>query len=186
MTYETPVGANMFAYCGNNPIKNKDPNGDVWETAFDIVSFGYSIADVATNPYDAWAWACLAGDFLDVAIPFVGGIGETTRAAKALSKADELLDTAADAVKIHGNSLNTTKKTVGYALVKNDTLEVMKYGETTRGTKRYTKKFYEENNVHMEIMETGSKREMHMWQHYKILDYKEKYGKRPIWNKSDW
>ena len=30
MTYETPIGANMFAYCGNNPIMREDSNGCFW------------------------------------------------------------------------------------------------------------------------------------------------------------
>ena len=30
MTYETPVGANMFAYCGNNPVMNVDHSGGFW------------------------------------------------------------------------------------------------------------------------------------------------------------
>ena len=35
MTYKTPVGANMFAYCMNNPVMGIDPSGD-WSTAATI------------------------------------------------------------------------------------------------------------------------------------------------------
>ncbi len=44
--------------------------------------------------------------------------------------------------KIHGNSLKTNKKTDLYALVDKNTGSIKKIGETTRGTARYTKKFY--------------------------------------------
>lgn len=29
MTYETPVGANMFAYCMNNPVRMVDDDGEL-------------------------------------------------------------------------------------------------------------------------------------------------------------
>ena len=62
----------------------------------------------------------------------------------------------------------------------------MKFGETTKGVKRYTKKFYEKNDVYMDIMDNGTKREMHFWQHEKILDYYNTFGKKPPMNKSFW
>ena len=88
--------------------------------------------------------------------------------------------------KVHGNSHKTTKKTYGYKIVNKDNI-VMKYGETTRGTKRYTQKWYRENNYRMVIMATGTKKQMHQWQHEKILQYKKNNnGERPKLNKSDW
>jgi hypothetical protein len=87
----------------------------------------------------------------------------------------------------HGNSLNTTKPAKGYALRNNDTDDILKYGETTRGEKRYTQKYLIENNVYMDFQAKGTKREMHDWQHEKILDYKaNNNGQRPPLNKSDW
>ena len=63
----------------------------------------------------------------------------------------------------------------------------MKYGETTRGTKRYTKKFLKENNLEMNFEAKGSKRDMHGWQHDKILEHKANNGGgRPKLNKSDY
>ena len=103
-----------------------------------------------------------------------------------IDNADEVVDTMKTAEKIHGNSLSTTKETIGYALRKTDTDEIMKFGETTQGTKRYTKKFYRENGVYMDTMAAGSKYDMHMWQHNKILEYTQERGVRPPWNKSDW
>ena len=55
---------------------------------------------MVANPYDPWAWIGLAGDAADVLFPFVGGIGETTRALKAASQAAEMIDTASDAKKV--------------------------------------------------------------------------------------
>ncbi len=40
------TGANMFAYCGNNPITRRDISGCFWETFFDIVSLVSSVDDV--------------------------------------------------------------------------------------------------------------------------------------------
>ena len=45
------------------------------------------------NPDDPWAWIGLAGDIIDVAVPFVGGLGEATR---AISAATEVIDTVDD------------------------------------------------------------------------------------------
>ena len=64
--------------------------------------------------------------------------------------------------------------------------EIMKYGETTRGTKRYTQKFYRENDVYMEPMAKGTKYEMHYWQHERIQTFFNKYGHLPPMNKSFW
>ena len=69
---------------------------------------------------------------------------------------------------------------------KNGTDEIMKFGETTRGVKRYSKKFYIKNEVYMDIMVRGSKYDMHIWQHDQIIIYTQKNGIRPPWNKSNW
>ena len=91
------IGTNTYAYCGNDPITRRDASGCVWETAWDIVSLGVSVVDVCVNPADPWAWASLAGDVADVLIPFVGGIGEATRAigaARKLAKVDDVVEAA--------------------------------------------------------------------------------------------
>lgn len=52
---------------------------------------------------------------------------------------------------------------------------------------RYTKKYLKENNAYMDFQANGTKREMHDWQHEKILEYKaNNNGQRPPLNKSDW
>ena len=91
------IGNNMFTYCGNNPITRKDSDGKAFETVLDILSLGASIADVIQNPNNPWAWVGLAGDLIDVAVPFVAGVGETAKAisfvANAADTADDIYDT---------------------------------------------------------------------------------------------
>ena len=95
----------MYAYCGNNPVTRSDSGGDFWETALDVISVGASIAEVAINPADPWAWVGLAGDLVDL-VPFVTGIGETTRAIKmTVSLADGAEDVVSSARKSY-NALN--------------------------------------------------------------------------------
>ncbi|ASY42418.1 type IV secretion protein Rhs [Taylorella equigenitalis] len=87
----------------------------------------------------------------------------------------------------HGNSHQCSKKTYGYVLKDKDTDEILKFGETTNPKKRYSKSFLENENAWMEIITSGSKKDMHQWQHKEILNYKNSHGGfRPPLNKSDW
>ena len=88
--------------------------------------------------------------------------------------------------KVHGNSLDTDKPAIGYTLRDKDTGEILKYGETTRGSKRYTQKYLDEHNAVFLPEAKGTKREMHYWQHEKILDYMYVADQRPILNKTTW
>jgi len=87
---------------------------------------------------------------------------------------------------IHGNSLKTTKEAIGYTLRDKTTGDILKYGETTLGPRRYTSKFLNENNARMKIETSGTKYDMHFWQHNQILEYKRINGTRPRLNRSDW
>lgn len=86
----------------------------------------------------------------------------------------------------HGNSLKTNKKTDLYALRDNETGAVKKIGETTRGVKRYTKKYYAQNNVTMYIFDSGSKYRIHYQQNRIIRSYYKRFGRLPQLNKSFW
>lgn len=88
--------------------------------------------------------------------------------------------------KIHGNSLKTNKKTDLYALVDKNTGSIKKIGETTRGTARYTKKFYSDNNVVMKIIDSGSKRSMHYQQNRLLHKFFDSIGRLPALNKGFW
>ena len=87
-------------------------------------------------------------------------------------------------VSNHGNSIDTTKPANGYILKEKGTNRILKYGETMRGVKRYTQKFYKANNAYMDIVKSGTKREMHAWQHKMIEGYTYIMGERPPLNKS--
>ncbi|MDX2045473.1 MAG: polymorphic toxin-type HINT domain-containing protein, partial [Chitinophagaceae bacterium] len=95
--------------------------------------------------------------------------------------------------KTHGNKLDN-KPAEGYSLKDRSTGEVQKFGETTRGErkfgsgnqKRYSKKYLKENNLDYVKETQGGKKTMHKWQNKKITDYKSNNGKRPRLNKSDY
>lgn len=87
---------------------------------------------------------------------------------------------------MHGNSLKCDKTNYGYRLVDNDTGEIKNIGESKRVVKRYTKKFYLNTNTHMEIVTSGTKAEIYLWQHNQIVNYYNQYGKLPPLNKSFW
>ena len=86
----------MFAYCNNNPVIHQDTGGAALETVWDVTSLCFSVVEVCLNPADPWAWLGLVGDIVDVAVPFVGGIGEITR---TLGAADNAIDAAKNAYK---------------------------------------------------------------------------------------
>mgnify|MGYP003291804785 CR=1 FL=1 len=88
------LGNNMFAYCNNSPVMHKDTSGNALDTVLDFISLGTSIAEVALNPADPWAWMGIIGDVVDVAIPFVGGVGETMRLCGAIQGTTEVVSAA--------------------------------------------------------------------------------------------
>ena len=79
------LGYNLFAYCGNKPESRFDNLGFAWETIFDVISLGFSIAEVIADPYNPQAWFGLVGDAVDL-IPFVTGVGETIRGLRFVDK----------------------------------------------------------------------------------------------------
>ena len=103
----------MFAYCGNNPIARSDTTGNAWETIFDILTLGFSIAEVAANPYDPMAWIGLAGDLVDI-VPFVTGVGETVRGLRFADEVGNVLEIAEntdDAIDTYRSLRNLNKGT---------------------------------------------------------------------------
>ncbi|WP_431020672.1 RHS repeat-associated core domain-containing protein [Burkholderia cepacia] len=88
---------------------------------------------------------------------------------------------------LHGNDLDSKIPAIGYTLRDRTTGEILKYGETTRGKARYTEKYLDSVNADMFPEAAGTKRQMHCWQHQKILDYKAAHGgQRPRLNLSDY
>ena len=74
----------------------RDDGGEFWDTFFDVVSLAMSVVDVIANPSDAWAWAGLAGDTVDVLVPFLSGVGEATDAMRIADKAEDIVDAIDD------------------------------------------------------------------------------------------
>ena len=183
------LGNNMFAYCGNNPVVRRDETGAAFETVFDIISLGTSIIEVSCNPGDVGAWVGLVGDIIDVAVPFVAGVGETVRAVNAGRKiadaADDLNDARKVASKIHGNSLASNKINYGYQLIDKNN-NVVKYGESKNPLTRYSQKWLDEHGYKVQIKVAGTKRGVHEWQHYMIENYTLISGGRPELNRSLW
>lgn len=101
-TGQSYLGYNSFAYCGNDPVNRTDADGEFWDTVFDIVSLGFSIADVIQNPSDPWAWAGLIGDVVDL-VPFVTGVGELTKAAGAVADVADVIDDVHDTARALDN-----------------------------------------------------------------------------------
>jgi len=93
------LGYNAFAYCANNPVNYTDSSGNFFDTIFDVISIGFSIADVIANPTDPWAWAGLAGDLIDL-VPFVSGVGETVKAIGTVADVVDVVDDVRDAAKV--------------------------------------------------------------------------------------
>ena len=76
-----------------------DADGEAWETVWDIISLGSSIAEVVAMPTDPWAWAGLIGDIIDVALPGIGGLGETVDVVKTSVRVIDTGDNIIDAAK---------------------------------------------------------------------------------------
>ncbi len=109
------LGFNTYCYCNNSPIAFRDSLGSIVETIFDVASLGVSLIEVAINPGDPWAWAGLVGDALDL-IPFVTGLGETTRVVKTAREVTKYGDDVISAAKDLRNSKEvgkSLKKAVG-------------------------------------------------------------------------
>lgn len=85
----------------------------------------------------------------------------------------------------HGNSLDSQKENQLYNLLGKDG-NIQKIGETTRGFKRYSKKFLREKDLTMDFVEKGSKRYIHNLQHEKLIEFVKKYGVKPLLNKTLW
>jgi RHS repeat-associated protein len=202
-------GINLYSYTDGNPVTRIDRRGlaieTVWDAAnvaIDVASLGYNLdqGNYGEATLDALS---LILDGAATCIPFLpGGVGALRHTDEVLDlisgskKGDKLPDdvptgggagSASNNADVHGNNLNTQRPAEGYSLRDRDTGEVLKYGDTIQGKKRYSQKYLERVNGEMVFEAKGTKREMHYWQNRKIREYKECHGGcRPPLNKSDW
>lgn len=140
--------------------------------------------------------------YTDEVVEVVGDVvkygDEVEEVAEATLKygdeAEQVVAKQVDEISGHGNKLNN-KPAEGYTLRDKQSGDVKKYGETTRGEdkfgagkqRRYSKKYLKKNNVYYKKEASGTKKEMHAWQHKNIIDYKNANGgTRPGLNKSDY
>ena len=79
----------------------------------------------------------------------------------------------------HGNDLRSSKPAIGYSLRDRTSGELLKYGETTQGNARYTKAYLNSVNARMLQEASGTKAEMHDWQHDQILNFKNQNSGQP-------
>jgi hypothetical protein len=88
-----PQLANSYSYAGDNPIKDKDPNGRIIDT---LVDFGfiaydvYRVGDAYLNGGNVQEELGYLGlDVAGAAVPFATGFGAIARTAKIASKAEK-------------------------------------------------------------------------------------------------
>jgi hypothetical protein len=85
----------------------------------------------------------------------------------------------------HNNSLQSLAPSQGYTL-RDRAGNILKFGETTQGTRRYSRRYLKSIGADPFFEASGSKAEMYEWQHQQILLYKATHGgARPPLNKSD-
>ncbi len=86
---------------------------------------------------------------------------------------------------VHGNSLSSTRPTVGYIIRENGTGRILKFGETSNPVpqRRYTEQWYKANNAYMDPVKAGTKAEMHKWQSDRIRQYEKRHTVKPPLNK---
>jgi RHS repeat-associated protein len=99
-----PQSWNKYTYARNNPLKYNDPDGNIIETAWDVVNVGMDVVSLASNVAAGnWGGAALdaAGLIVDAvatAVPCVpGGAGVAIKAARA---ADKVVDVAKKVDKV--------------------------------------------------------------------------------------
>lgn len=205
--------SNMFAYAENNPIMNIDTDGNfaiaiIFTGAAVIAGTAYAINKMVEHHNTKGEigiadWARYVSEGAQKAVG-IASLGMTVQSAydaasftynahkvQAVQSQKNVQSASVSTTKVHGNSLSTTKPAQGYALVpQNNPKVVLKYGETTMGVNRYSKAYLRDlvpGGAYMDFRASGTKYEMHYWQHNMIIDYKNRHnGNRPPFNKSDW
>lgn len=86
-----PQALNRFSYVRNNPIKNVDPEGNIFDTIADVGFVIWDVVDIVKNPKSGLNYVALGADVAAVFIPFATGAG---RGVKALAKSDDVAKTA--------------------------------------------------------------------------------------------
>jgi len=180
-------GLNLFAYCGNDPVNYID-----FEGCKRLHKNGHEILDINKSGGKSGGGKGLKSGSGKTS---GGGRGTNSGGNNSISQSPKVPDvsppkppgsTSDGTPKIHGNSLNTTRTNFGYKLIDAKTREVLKYGESIHGIKRYPQIFYERTGSQMIIMIRGSKLDVHLWQHNQIVNHVSVFDMLPPWNRSLW
>ncbi|MCL2821579.1 MAG: hypothetical protein FWD86_00040 [Firmicutes bacterium] len=110
----------------------------------------------------------------------------TNKVANVVKAKVKVVNTTVVPPKTHGNSLQSPAVNYGYKLIKQDTGQIMKIGESIHKVKRYPQKFYKLKKVYMQIEIIGSKKTVHLWQHDMIMMYKKADPLSLPWNLNNW
>lgn len=172
---------------------------DVVDVAGDIAKHGDDIADVATDIAKHGDDALGAvSDATKSSKPMTWNEFQHANGGQGMSKAEMSdawsqykIDNGISSKKAisdgsHGNSLDNPNTNYGYVLFDKDTNDILKFGETIHPDTRYSKQFLDDHNAGMKILDSGSKRDIHLWQHDMNSYYKNKYGEFPPLNKGGW
>jgi len=112
------VGLNRYAYAGNDPINNKDPEGLFFETAWDAFNVGLGIASAISN--------IATGNFVDAAVDIAGVVADVgatlapgvpggaatgIKAYRAAKYAEKVVDKVVDATKLGKGAVDDVAQT---------------------------------------------------------------------------
>jgi pyocin large subunit-like protein len=93
-----------YAYVNNNPVRYNDPSGHWVETAFDVVSLGFTINDIRNEGFTFWNTVSLVTDVASIILPVIPVVlSHTIRAGKTANKIADAVDTASDLYKAANN-----------------------------------------------------------------------------------
>ena len=95
------LGYNLYLYCENNPVLNKDLSGRAADIALDLFFLGMDVVNIIKNPTNIIAYAELAGDAVSTIVPFLSGGGKLVR---VVIKGDDVTDAAKYADEIVDSS----------------------------------------------------------------------------------
>ena len=71
-------------------------------------------------------------------------------------------------------------------LTDRDSGAILKYGESLDPTHRYSQSYLDSVNADMEVIVSGTKADIHFWQHNMNEQYKSIYGEYPPLCKRGW
>ena len=101
-----PKNLGLYTYTANNPVNLIDPDGEAFETGWDILNISLGVASLGSNIHEGnWGWAALgavglAYDSVATAIPFLpSGASAGLKAYRAGNTVKNSIKTGSDVAK---------------------------------------------------------------------------------------